>query len=191
MRSILASMAAAVCMAFGAMPAMAGEGDGPRSSYVDDYGTVVPLQLAGGTPATVRRVFLNVGGKVQTASPDSGVERQDQNRLDWSRIPLVGQLAEDRHNEADFAPENSIGDAYFADGTIWLDLSDDPAGRRYPRIEFLNQDSAYRLKMPPAPAPAQALPSGPPGELIGHVFRGDDGALLVLVRPFVVTDSLF
>lgn len=192
MRSAFAAVVAAFSMILGiTAPGMAQDSDNPRSSYVDDYNTVVPLQLKGGERAVVRWVYLNVGGQVQAADPGAGVVRYDQNRLDWSEIPLIGRFAHDRFNQSDFAPEKAIGEAYFLNGTVWLDLSEDAADRRYPRIVFLNQDYAYIMDAAPAPSPAMDLPEGPPGRLIGGVFRGENGVLLVLVRPFVVTESLF
>ncbi|MCA8929080.1 MAG: hypothetical protein KDC18_13510 [Alphaproteobacteria bacterium] len=193
MRSTFATVMAAALMVLGlAASGAAREGDDPRADYIDNYGTFVPLRLEGGGAATVRRVFLNVGGRVQSVDPGVGVVRQNQNRLDWSRVPLIGKLAEDRYNEADFKPDRSIGDAYFADGTVWLDLSDEPRDRRYPQVAFLNQDYAYRLKSEPTPTNVHPLPNGPPGQLIGRVFRdAADGTLLVLVHPFIVTDTPF
>lgn len=173
------------------MPAFAQEGDDPRTGYVHDHFAYVPLQLRGGAPATVRQVFLNVGGQVQIADPEAGVERVDQNRLDWSGIPLIGKLAHGRYNEADFTADREIGDAYFADGTIWLDLSGEPTGHTYRELVFLNQTYAYQLADRPLPAKSASLPGQPPGRIIGQVYRGGDGSLLVLVKPFVVTDSLF
>ncbi len=193
MRKFLTAGLAAFCLAAtgGFAPVSAGESDSPRSSYVDDHFEYVPLQLQGGKPATVRQVFLNVAGQVQAADPAAGVERIDQNRLDWSEIPFVGQFANDRYNEADFAPDRAIGDAYFANGAIWLDLSEDTHNAGYPRIEFLNQNYAYRLSAAPAPAQTITLPKEPPGTQIGMVFRDSNGTLLVLVRPFIVTDTPF
>lgn len=193
MRTLLTiGLAAIAIAAAGALgPAFAGEGDDPRSSYVDDNFTYVPLQLRGGKPATVRRIYLNIGGQVLEVDPAGGVERFSQNRLDWSGIPFIGQFANDRYNEADFAAGRSIGDAYFDEGTVWLDLSDEAQDATYPRVEFLNQSYAYRLKAPLAPNKSQSLPGHPPGEQIGVVFRGNDGSLLVLVRPFIVTDTPF
>lgn len=193
MQSVLKAGLAAICVAAlnWGVAAFAEENDDQRSSYVDDRFEYVPLLPEEGGSITVRRILLNAGGEVLSADPGDGVERVDQNRLDWSGVPVVGQLANERYNEADFTRARNIGDAYFADGTVWLDLSDEPPDRDYGALVFLNQKYAYQLNARARPAKSVSLPNQPPGRIIGQVYRGSDGALLVLVRPFIVTDSLF
>jgi hypothetical protein len=148
----------------------------------------VPLQLPKGRSANVDQVYMNVGGKVLAVSARDGVARSNQNRLDWSRAPGVGHLAQHRYRRRDFRPELLLGEAYFERGVVWLDLSEEGRRSRFERVEFLNQDFAYRLTARPERDRDIAVPNRPPGREIGKVFRGDDGVLLVLVRPFIVTD---
>jgi hypothetical protein len=125
---------------------------------------------------------------VLAVSARDGVARSNQNRLDWSRAPGVGHLAQHRYRRRDFRPELLLGEAYFERGVVWLDLSEEGRRSRFERVEFLNQDFAYRLTARPERDRDIAVPNRPPGREIGKVFRGDDGVLLVLVRPFIVTD---
>ncbi len=167
------------------------DGEDHRSDYVDNLTEFVPLQLRGGSAANVDHVYLNVGGRVLSASAKPGVMRNDQNRLDWSGLPGVGQLAEHRYRRSDFDPSREIGEAYFDRGVVWLDLSDEPRHSTYREIVFTNQDFAYRMAAQPAFNRDIDIPARPPGREIGKVFLSDHGQLLVLVRPFIVTDSLF
>ncbi len=191
MRNALTASLAVFCIAVGMTAPLYARENEPHPSYVDDYMKFVPLQLSDGRLATVDRVFLNVGGQVQAADPGRGVIRDNQNRLDWGSLPLVGKRAKPRYNESEFRPETALGEAYYEDRTVWLDLSDEPPGAQYFRIEFLNQDYAYSLNAGSVPSDAARVPPRPPGSEIGKIYRGENGALLVLVRPFIVTDTLF
>jgi hypothetical protein len=149
------------------------------------------LELAKGRPITVEHLYMNVGGKVLGVSARYGVERTNQNRLGWDRTPGVGHLAQHRYHRGDFDPARVLGEAYYERGVVWFDLSEEGRRSRFEQVIFLNQDFAYRLVARPERERDVRIPSRPPGREIGKIYRGDEGELLVLVRPFIVTDSHF
>ena len=192
MRRSLAATLGCLLVAIG-MPIalLAQQNDNPIAPFVDDNTQFVPLRPRSGGSAFVSQVFLNIGGTVHAASASEGVVRSDHNRLNWSGVPLIGRFSQARFRASDFTESKIIGEAYFADNTVWLDLSAQQRNRRFTAIAFLNESFAYRLNAAPMPDRNTAVPELPPGNEIGKVYPGNDGTLLVLVRPFIVTDSLF
>jgi hypothetical protein len=162
-----------------------------RPSDPQKVSNFVPLDLESGRPITVEHVYMNVGGKVLGVSARPGVERNNQNRLGWDRAPHVGHLAEHRYHRRDFDRSRILGEAYYEKGVVWFDLSEEGRRSRYDQVVFLNRDFAYRLIARPERERDVRVPKRPPGREIGKIYRGEDGELLVLVRPFIVTDSKF
>lgn len=177
-----------------AAPALAGDRDGDRRD--DDRRTVYQIDLedAERRHSTVDRITAVDGEGALVVKGWKGLSRSNQNRIDYSGAPLLGRFSENRYDRQDFAAHNRVGDVRIDGDEMALVLDDgaDVPRDEVLRLAVLNTSFAYetRVKLKPgdwskgAPADWRSR-----GRSVGGVYWTGAGALMALVRPFVVLDG--
>lgn len=142
--------------------------------------------------ASVTTVLVAGPDGVLSASGWRGFDRRNQNRIDYSSVPIFGALSEHRYDKEDFTAYNRIGEVRIEGSTLAIVLDADAAEKlaEVRKIAILNQDAAYEtrggLKARGVEADWRSR-----GRVVGEAFIDGDGVAMALVRPFVVTDSAF
>ncbi len=182
----------AVCIA--AATTMGAGGDGGPGADRNDNRTVYQIDLTDseGRPSTIDRIFLLGDGRARVARTQKGIARRNQNRVDYSAVPVIGKLSEHRYDKEDFAPSTLVGTVRAEDNRLLLLIDADAAvqPKDIMRIAVLNGEVAYETRRGLLPGEAVGYAGwNERGREIGTLhWRGDD-ILLALIRPFVVTDS--
>ena len=104
-------------------------------------------------------VALADGQNTLFADAGKGVNREDQDRLDLSVIPLFGQIVAPRFTADDVAPATRVGSAWVVDRTLLVAV--DPARTRIqsqPEIVVLNNNFAFVMSTPAIPIDWKAMP---------------------------------
>lgn len=196
------SLLALILLAFAAalpataLPAAAGERD--RSDpFGSDELTWIPIEAKDGH-YDFRRAVLKVGRTVRTLDTSDKIKVVDQNRVRLRDVPLVGGLFKERLRESDFTPQHEVGTAWrrAEDRTLFVDLSDLPATTRFAHVAVVNQQNAYLFEGEAHEVPAAEVPGVLGGfegvaERVGTAYVRDGDTLLVMIRPSIITDSLF
>ena len=175
-------------------PVLAQGGDGGAPGDAEDNAIVyqIPLQLEGGGFEMVKKFVVVGEGRAKVGKTQIGVDRRNQDRVDYSSAPLIGHLSEHRYDKEDFTPANQVGEARI-DGdklVIVLSMAGAPRTDEITGVAVMNQNFTFESR--------GALKSGDAvgyagwdkaGEPLAPVYWIGGKRLLVLVRPFVVTDS--
>jgi len=196
MRPIL-PLVAAVVLAFAiALPATAGEYD-RNDPFGSDELTWIPIEAKDGH-YDFRQAVLKVGPTVHRLDTADKIKVVDQNRVRLRDVPLVGGLFQDRLRKDDFTPRHQVGTAWrrAADRTLFVDLSDLPPATRFAHVAVVNQQNAYLFMGAADAVPAAEVPGVLAGfedvaVRVGTAYLRDGQTLLVMIRPSIVTDSLF
>jgi len=189
MRNALVRLAIVV---FAAAPLMAAGGDGGPDPSETRTVYQIDLRDKAGRGSSIDRIVVVGDGQIRVAKAQGGMARRNQNRIDYSVVPLLGKLSEHRYDEADFADARRAGVARVDGHDLILVLDADASVDvgAVAKLAILNRDAAFETRRPPGGAEAadRAAWAGK-GREVGQVYRYGDDALLALVRPFVVTDS--
>lgn len=180
-----------------AVPAEAGRGS-DADQIEEAYRTVYQIDIedAEGRHRSIDKILVLDGQGVLVAKGWKGFRRTNQNRLDYSAVPYAGRFSQQRYDKEDFAPTFRVGEVRI-DGAVMAFVLDE--GAEAPRDEVaalavLNQGFAFETRVAIKPGDWDRAGEGPEvwrnrGRLIGEVYWTGAGALMALVRPFVVTDS--
>lgn len=138
----------------------------------------------------ITRIVVNDGGRLSATDSRGGVTAVDQNRLALDNIPLVGKLFMPRLLRSDFVDSQRAGTVYAAGDTLQVVVDTLPPRGAWQRIVLVNRDFAWVFS---APTPLTGAPSPPAAaQSVGTAYmRGDGETLLLLLRPSIITDSLF
>lgn len=148
------------------------------------------IQTADNGYFDITRIVVNDGGRLSSTESRGGVTAVDQNRLALDNIPLVGKLFMPRLRQSDFTESQRAGTVFAGGDTLQVVADTMPPRGAWKRIVLVNRDFAWVF---PAPGPV-AVPTPPagPARAVGTAYmRGDGETLLLLVRPSIITDSLF
>lgn len=183
----------AVCLAAG--PAAAGGSDADQIE--EAYRTVYQIDIedAKGRHRSIDKVVVLLEDRAFTAKVRYGFSRTNQNRVDYSGVPIVGRLSQHRFDKEDVTPANRVGEARI-DGSVLALVVDEGAAVVEADVEgvaVLNKAFAYETRLPLKPGEWAASVARPnwtgAGRLVGDVYWTGGGPLIALVRPFVVTDG--
>lgn len=157
-----------------------------RGGFERERVYAVPVQPSEGPGFEVRHVVVEGSGRRFKIAASAGVVRESQNRIRLRGVPVIGRVFMDRLSEADFAPGKAVGDVYLEENTLWVELGPGYYGDGLGPVVIVHDKFSYRF---------QGQPSG---GVVGETARDRavgkayvrDGALLVLIRPSLITDSL-
>ncbi len=119
-----------------------------------------------------------------------GIGRRNQDRVDYSFVPLLGKLSEHRYDKSDLSPANRVGRVLVDGVTLYLslDAGAKPALADIRRIAVLNESFAFETRRRPKYVESAGRLADR-GREIGGVYWTGGETLIALIRPFVVTDS--
>lgn len=186
-RTMIAAMAALALTT--AAPATASEGD----RFSEDFDPRVVYQIdiedSKGRHSSIDRMLTFVGdAKGLVIKARRGIDRRYQARLDYSATPFFGQFSEHRYDKQDFSDEARVGEARAVGYDLVL-LLDDGFASPIKSIAVMNKNFSFEARRAPKVDADEARADWQGrGRKVGDVYRYGD-SLLVLVRPFVVTDS--
>lgn len=177
-------------IAVAAVALMGAGGDGGADEDENSIVYQAEIQDRDNQYASVTKILASGPDGVLSASGWRGFDRRNQNRIDYSAVPIFGQLSEPRYDKEDFSDYNRIGEVRIDGSTLAIVLDQDATEKLADirMIAVLNQDQSYEtrgsLKASGAAAGWQSR-----GRVVGDAYLTSDGVALALVRPFVVTDS--
>lgn len=168
----------------------AANGEGGETEFEDRIVYQIDITAEGGKNSSFDRLVVQTAGQTFVAKGWRGFGRSNQDRVDYSAVPFLGQLSGHRYDKEDFSPANQVGTA-FADGdTLTLVLNDGVDIAGIYKVAVLNQEFAYETRARIDGGDWKSATTAPPGgSNVGGVFLTEDGRLAALIRPFVVTDS--
>lgn len=150
----------------------------------------IDIQDRDGKRSSLETLLVVSDDATLVAKTRHGIGRRNQDRVDYSIVPLIGKLSEHRYDKADFSPANRVGRVLVVGATLYLSLD---AGATPPladirRIAVLNGKFAFETRRRPKYVAASGRMADRGREIGGVYWTGGD-TLMALVRPFVVTDS--
>lgn len=146
----------------------------------------VPVRPAEGTGFEVRRVVVEVGDRRFAVSADAGIVRESQDRIRLRGVPVIGKVFMDRLSEADFTPDKAVGDVYVEESTLWVEFAPEYHVDRLGPVVIVHDKFSYRFQGQPSDVVVEKTARD---RVVGRAYARD-GALLILVRPSIITDSL-
>ena len=170
--------------------AWADGGDQKGEELEDQRVDYVPFRTESGWGGVIREVAVDVGGERFLSRSRRGVERSYENRLDYRAVPYVGMLSSRHVAKGDFTPESQVGTAWMVGDVLHVKTEGLPPMVRFSTVRIVNEDWMFRfLAGPVAGGAARDLPGG--ARQVGTAHAGEAGELTVLIRPSVVTHSVF
>lgn len=162
-----------------------GRGSDTDLPDVLDY---VPLRMEDGY-FSVHTILIQRGTETFQVQAEHGMRVQNQDTLPLARVPFFGAIFEERLSHDHFDESKKLADvAGDQNGeTLFLRLSGD---QQLPQqVVVVNRNNAFFLNDTPA-AEQQGIPAN--GREFGTAYWDEEkSALLILVRPSVLTDSTF
>ena len=156
---LAAMLASGAVMANDPSPGDEGEGGGRSGNQVDITAKFISVTTADARRLGIDWVVLADGETTLFADAGKGVSQEDQNRLDLSFIPILGQATGTRYTADDVAPETRVGSAWFLERILFVAL--DPARSDIlsrPEIVVLNDKSAFVMNAPAVPIEWEGKP---------------------------------
>ena len=158
-----------------------------------DARTVYQINLKDedGRPSTIRQLVVVSEEGALYAKTRHGLSRRNQDRVDYSSVPLIGKFSEHRYDKPDFSEANRVGAVRVDRGLLFLVLDQGAPVTlgEVRRIAVLNQEFAFETRRGLGAPNPQGAATSAPGREVGGVFWTGGGTLMALVRPFVVTDG--
>ena len=152
----------------------------------------IDVEDSKGRHMTVERIEAFDGEKMLLAKTRHGIDRHDQDRADYSFIPVIGKLSTRRYFKDDFVAANEVG-AASVDGRVLVVTLNEGALKdlgSVKKIAVLNREFAYETRRRPKTKPAtNAKGDRDGGRSVGKAYLLNDETLAILIRPFAVTDA--
>ncbi len=183
---------AALCLALGPLAAVAAGGDGGPDENEQRTVYQIEIEDAAGRHSSIDRVILVGDDVTRVAKARLGIARGNQNRLDYSSIPLIGKLSEHRYDKEDFVDANRVGVVRIDGHDLIMALAPGAALKAggIAKLAVLNKTFAFETRAPLGRLEASGREAWDArGREIGALYRQGDDRLLGLIRPFIVTDA--
>jgi hypothetical protein len=109
----------------------------------------IPIVRSDLTRLEIDWVVLTDGATTRLADASQGLQQEDQDRLDLSFIPFLGDATNPRYTAEDVAPATRVGSAWFVDRSLYVAL--DPAQEAIierMKLVVLNDTWSFTLQIP-------------------------------------------